>query len=127
MTIEWMRRIEPMPPYGDLQRGFANGVADPVWMLSRQWQLGEHVGEDAGVPVGVTFEVTPTPLAPVAGQDPTVVPAEAILEGSGAGLVDDRTPGPGRACREVEARSEATRVGRVHRAAARTLRRGVHR
>lgn len=82
MSFEWMRRIEPRPPYGDLQRGFRNEVADPVWMLSRQWQLGEHVGEDAGAPVGVTFEVAHTPLEPVAGQDPTVVPAEAILEGS---------------------------------------------
>jgi hypothetical protein len=80
--FEWLRRLEPMPPHGDLQRGFANVVADPVWMLSRQWQLGEHAGEDAGTPVGVSFQVAHTPIEPLAGLDPTVVPAEAILEGS---------------------------------------------
>jgi hypothetical protein len=40
LRVEWMRRLEPLPPYGDLQRGFANEVADPVWMLARQWQRG---------------------------------------------------------------------------------------
>ena len=79
---EWMRRLEPLPPFGDLQRGFAQEVADPLWMLARQWQLGEHVGEDAGTPVGVTIPVSHTPIEPVGGRDPTIVPAEAIVEGT---------------------------------------------
>lgn len=79
--IEWLRRVEPLPPYGDLQRGFANEVADPLWMLARQWQLGEHAGEDAGAPVAVRMTVSHTPIDPVDGLDPTVVPAEAIIEG----------------------------------------------
>ncbi len=79
---EWMRRLEPLPPFGDLQRGFAQEVADPLWMLARQWQLGEHLGEDAGTPVGVTIPVSHTPIEPVDGLDPTVVPAEAIVEGA---------------------------------------------
>lgn len=79
---EWMRRLEPLPPFGDLQRGFAMEVADPLWMLARQWQLGEHGGEDAGTPVGVTIPVAHAPMDPVDGQDPTVVPAEAIVEGT---------------------------------------------
>ncbi|RMB61513.1 hypothetical protein [Tessaracoccus antarcticus] len=79
---EWLRRLEPLAPFGDLQRGFATEVADPLWMLGRQWQLGEHVGEDAGTPVGVTVPVARAPLQPVDGLDPTVVPAEAIIEGS---------------------------------------------
>lgn len=82
LGIEWMRRLEPLPPYGDLQRGFANEVADPLWMLGRQWQLGEHAGEDAGSPVAVTMTVAHTPIDPVDGLDPTVVPAEAIIEGT---------------------------------------------
>lgn len=79
---EWMRRLEPLAPFGDLQRGFATEVADPLWMLGRQWQLGEHVAEDAGTPVGVTVPVVHTPLQALDGLDPTVVPAEAIIEGS---------------------------------------------
>ena len=79
---EWLRRLEPLPPFGDLQRGFAQEVADPLWMLARQWQLGEHLGEDAGTPVGVTIPVSHTAIEPVAGLDPTIVPAEAIVEGT---------------------------------------------
>jgi hypothetical protein len=71
-----------MPPYGDVQRGFAAEVADPLWMLGRQWQVGEHAGEDADSPVLVELEVAHTPLDRLAGLDPTVVPAEALLEGS---------------------------------------------
>ncbi|MCW2811331.1 MAG: hypothetical protein JWP61_1789 [Friedmanniella sp.] len=82
MTYEWLRRLEPLAPFGDLQRGFAQEVADPLWLLGRQWQLGEHVGEDAGTPVGVRIPVTHQPLQPVDGLDPTVVPAEAIVEGA---------------------------------------------
>jgi hypothetical protein len=79
---EWLRRLEPLPPFGDLQRGFAQEVADPLWMLARQWQLGEHLGEDAGTPVGVTIPATHTRIDPVDGLDPTIVPAEAIVEGT---------------------------------------------
>jgi hypothetical protein len=88
--FEWLRRLEPLPPYGDLERGFTNEVADPMWFLSRQWQLGEHAGEDAGTPVGVQFQVAHAPIDAVAGMDPTLVPAEAILEGA---ALDWWTPG----------------------------------
>ena len=82
MSWESYRRLEPVPPYTDLARGFAAEVADPVWLLGRQWQVGEHTGEDASSPVLVELDVAHTPLEAVAGLDPTVVPAEAILEGS---------------------------------------------
>ena len=54
----------------------------PLWMLGRQWQVGEHAAEDAASPMLVELEVAHTPLDPVAGIDPTVVPAEALLEGA---------------------------------------------
>jgi len=82
MTWEHYRRVEPVPPYTDLQLGFAAQVADPLWLLGRQWQVGEHAGEDASSPVLVEMQVAHTPLEPVAGLDPTIVPAEALLEGS---------------------------------------------
>ncbi len=90
LGIEWLRRLEPLPPYGDLQRGFATEVADPLWMLGRQWRLGEHAGEDAGAPVAVRMTVAHTPIESVDGLDPTVVPIEAIIEGTAA---DWWTPG----------------------------------
>jgi hypothetical protein len=82
MTWEHYRRLEPVPPYTDVQRGFAAEVADPLWMLGRQWQVGEHAGEDASSPVLVEMQVAHTVLEPVAGLDPTVIPAEAVLEGA---------------------------------------------
>lgn len=82
MIVEWLRRLEPLPPFVDLERGFRQEVADPLWMLGRQWQLGEHAGEDAGAPVGVSMTVSRTPIAPVDGLDPARVPAEAIIEGT---------------------------------------------
>ena len=82
MTWELYRRLEPSPPYSDLQRGFAAEIADPAWMLGRQWQVGEHAGEDASTPVLVGLDVAHTPLEPVAGLDPTVVPAEPLIEGA---------------------------------------------
>jgi hypothetical protein len=84
MSWEIYRRLEPMPPYDDLDRGFAAELADPAWMLGRQWQIGEHAGEDAGTPTLVTLEVAHTRLADKDGIDPTVVPPEAIVEGTTA-------------------------------------------
>jgi hypothetical protein len=84
MSWEIYRRLEPMPPYQQLDRGFAAEVADPAWLLGRQWQVGEHSGEDAATPVAVTLEVAHTQLAVKDGLDPTVVPPEAIVEGTTA-------------------------------------------
>ena len=84
MTWEIYRRLAPVPPLTDVQRGFAAEVADPLWMLGRQWQVGEHTGEDAGSPTVVESGVAHTALEPVDGMDPTVVPAEPLLEGATA-------------------------------------------
>jgi hypothetical protein len=73
-------RLEPVHTYADLRRGIAAEVADPVWFLGRQWQLGEHHGEDAASPVRVQYRAGQVPIRPVDGLDPRVVPAEAIIE-----------------------------------------------
>ena len=49
------RRIEPDATRRSLAAGFAAGVHDPLWFLSRQWQMGEHQGENATPPVLVSF------------------------------------------------------------------------
>jgi hypothetical protein len=76
-------RLEADPHQHDLARGWSAELADPVWMLGRQWQMGEHQGEDASSPVTVQLRTTRTAIEPVSGQpdlDPRTVPAEAILE-----------------------------------------------
>lgn len=49
----WLR-VEPRCRADDFSRGLEARIADPLWMLSRQWQMGELKGEDAGSPVRVS-------------------------------------------------------------------------
>jgi len=82
--FELLRRVEPRQPTGDLGDGFAARLGDPLWLLGRQWQLGEHQGENASSPVAVDFRVATAPLkAPRSrpGVRATVVPTESIVEG----------------------------------------------
>ena len=46
-SITSWTRIEPDPGSDDLQASLSARVLDPVWMLTRQWQVGEFQGEDA--------------------------------------------------------------------------------
>lgn len=58
-------------------------VHDPLWLLGRQWQLGEHRGSDAASPALVHFKVTETPVAGRSNapeENPQVTPPEAIIE-----------------------------------------------
>jgi hypothetical protein len=71
------------PRRADIDEGLRARVADPVWFLSRQWQLGEHQGEDASTPVVVTAAPRHVPITYDRSRpdlDPTVIPAEALLE-----------------------------------------------
>ena len=51
MIFDVLLRLEPDPHQRDLARGWAAELADPAWLLGRQWQMGEHQGEDASSPV----------------------------------------------------------------------------
>lgn len=46
-------RLEPQGIAGDPRPGIEARVHDPLWLLGRQWQLGEFEGEDAGTPLTV--------------------------------------------------------------------------
>ncbi|HSP36147.1 MAG TPA: hypothetical protein VLR26_00150, partial [Frankiaceae bacterium] len=99
--VDSVERLESDPEQTDLGRGFTAEVADPAWLLGRQWQLGEHQGEDASSPVRVTFRPRLTPIDPVVGQpeyDPRTTPAEAIVESEpGDWWTPGRRVGAGRA------------------------------
>src|SRR5436305_8408860 len=51
-------RLEPQSVSGDPTPGLEARVHDPLWLLARQWQLGEFHGEDAGSPVAVHISST---------------------------------------------------------------------
>src|SRR5262245_12067317 len=86
MQTDHYYRLEPKPGDRDLQEGFHAAVFDPLWFLTRQWQMGEHQGENATSPVAVRYRLRQAPIrAPdgFAGDprfDPAITPAEAIIE-----------------------------------------------
>jgi hypothetical protein len=49
-------RVEGLPLSADLQPALQAAVADPLWLLCRQWQFLEFAGEDAGTPIEVRIE-----------------------------------------------------------------------
>jgi hypothetical protein len=44
-------RLEPISGRRDIDVGLQARVHDPLWMIARQWQVGEFRAEDAGSPV----------------------------------------------------------------------------
>jgi len=44
-------RLEPLHRSNEVASGLTARIHDPAWALTRQWQLGEFAGQDAGSPV----------------------------------------------------------------------------
>jgi hypothetical protein len=56
-SITGITRLETQPTAINIQAGLSAPLADPLWLLSRQWQFNEFQGEDAGTPLRLKFEV----------------------------------------------------------------------
>jgi hypothetical protein len=54
-SITTWTRMEPLPREGSMARSLQAQVRDPLWFLTRQWQVGEYLGNDAGSPVQATL------------------------------------------------------------------------
>ena len=50
-TITMWNRIEGRPRKSDFNRALKAEIRDPLWMLTKQWQMGEFEGDDAGSPI----------------------------------------------------------------------------
>ncbi|MEO7058755.1 MAG: hypothetical protein ABI083_03485 [Lapillicoccus sp.] len=69
-----LTRLEPQSISGDPAPGALAVIADPLWMIGRQWQLGELLGEDVGTPVSVHVTSRSLPMtawAPTGRMDGT--------------------------------------------------------
>lgn len=88
----WVR-LEPRCRDAAMNEGIHARVFDPLWLLARQWQVGEFEGEDAGSPVQARWRGLSAPLTrvwPGAAQpgqpirpqpyDPAALPLEAVVE-----------------------------------------------
>lgn len=74
-------RLEPNRYERNLEQGFAAAIYDPVWFLARQWQMGEHQGENASTPIWLEYTLSSRAIRAADPRfDPTVTPAEAIVE-----------------------------------------------
>lgn len=88
----WVR-LEPRCRTADMNAGLQARIYDPLWLLARQWQIGEFQGEDNGSPAVAQWRgesarftrYSPGPLAPRAtadGQrfDGHALPLETLVE-----------------------------------------------
>ena len=97
-TMVLWNRLEGRPRTHDFDRALAAEVRDALWMLTRQWQVGELRGDDAGSPVTVQVQVDRVPVtrlqrgeSPPAPLDPSVL-LEAAVERRPLPLTRDGVP-----------------------------------
>ncbi|HVQ90230.1 MAG TPA: hypothetical protein VMU51_04270 [Mycobacteriales bacterium] len=104
-TVTIWNRLEGRPRSVDFGRALRAEVRDALWLLTRQWQLGEFEGDDAGTPVLAQFQLARSTVDGYQPRDGALasldgdVPLEAVVErrpvsaalaNGGLGLVDVR-------------------------------------
>jgi hypothetical protein len=95
-SITYWSQLQPSPRDASIATCLAACVRDPAWMLSRQWQLGEFAGADAGSPAFARITSRTARLKGVAIGSATVTLADGqLLEP----LVEAESVGPDLATR----------------------------
>src|SRR5215467_11149899 len=101
----WMR-LEPRSRSADMKTSLQARIYDPLWLLGRQWQLGEFQGEDNGSPVTARWRGDASPLTryhsgPIAANTRVDAPAydsrmplEALVERESVRPVTSAAPKP---------------------------------
>jgi hypothetical protein len=81
-TITGFSRIETSPISPQLDGGLSAPLADPLWLIGRQWQFNELRGEDAGTPISVDLDVNAAPIDRFApGPAATLAQAQPLADG----------------------------------------------
>ena len=78
-TITAWNRLEGRPRQPDFARALKAEVRDAMFMLSRQWQMGEFQGDDAGSPATVKVQLSTTRLRGYKAAGGTVEPFDESL------------------------------------------------
>lgn len=92
-SITTWNRLELNARRPDMDDGLEARIHDPMWMLARQWQVGEFKAENAGSPISVMIDANLAPISrfhPVdvgpnsttaaAAFDPSSEPLETLVE-----------------------------------------------
>jgi hypothetical protein len=61
-TVTTWNRLESRPRTTSFERALQAEVRDALWMLTKQWQMGEFKGSDAGSPVFAKLQIDTTRL-----------------------------------------------------------------
>ena len=102
-SITGATRLETQPTAVGMREGLKAPLADPLWMLARQWQFNEFQGEDAGTPLRIGFSIDGTavdafrsgadPQAPWQSLTATSAPIETQVEAEPVWSVHPRLRG----------------------------------
>lgn len=84
-TVVMWNRLEGRPRVHSFERALRAEVRDALWFLTRQWQLGEFLGDDAGAPLGVQLHLESARLDRYAAADQSSpyddgTPLESVVE-----------------------------------------------
>ena len=91
-SITSWTRLEPQVRTPDMGRTVSARLFDPVWMMTRQWQMGEFQGEDTGSPISARVRATnarvtryalgqiPSSATTATRYDATRTPLETVVE-----------------------------------------------
>ncbi|MDV3220320.1 hypothetical protein, partial [Intrasporangium sp.] len=85
-SVTVYNRLEGRPRTRSFERSLRAEVRDPLWLLTRQWQLGEFQADDAGSPVSAQLLVERTELTELGAREAPVtafdgpLPLEARVE-----------------------------------------------
>jgi hypothetical protein len=92
-SITSWTRLEVRSRQADMHASLSARVFDPLWLMARQWQVGEFQGEDAGMPVLARVraqttmlsrchigELPPNTTTQAPAYDPQRMPLEVMVE-----------------------------------------------
>jgi hypothetical protein len=74
-------RLEPVLLDPSLGSGLRAEIADPLWLIARQWQFGELAAQDAGSPAEVQVSATISQLTRYRPAPPDGTPGQRISAG----------------------------------------------
>ena len=85
-TISFWNRLEGRPRTHNFDRALNAEIRDPLWMLCKQWQLGEFIGDDAGSAITAKMHVHKSLLSKYQADDAQAtefqhdIPLEVVVE-----------------------------------------------
>jgi len=86
MPVQTWNRLEPRPRTNSFARSLRAEVRDALWMITRQWQIGEFNAEDTGTAAFARLDMQTSRINRIAkkqGADVTIdtnVPLECLVE-----------------------------------------------